>query len=240
MTTLAAQGIQHLKLYHYPATRSARVRWALHETVGDAFELETVPLYEGVQYQAEFLAKNPNHAVPVLEVTRTDGTQVHLLESMAIVQWLIDGHPALGLAPPADSPSLARADYLQMLVFGGSWMDMMLWQVRIHEHILPADERDPRTAARYRSKFIKEVEPQLLARLARGPFICGEAFSGADIIVGHCVTWARGYQLCADEAFRGYLSRLSKRPAFQLAFSDVKDFRLTAPEGSPLLSRFSG
>jgi hypothetical protein len=33
-------GISHIKLFHYPATRSARVRWALHETVGDDFEIE--------------------------------------------------------------------------------------------------------------------------------------------------------------------------------------------------------
>ena len=38
--------IRHLKLHHFPASRSARVKWALHEVVGDAFELERVPLYE--------------------------------------------------------------------------------------------------------------------------------------------------------------------------------------------------
>jgi hypothetical protein len=33
--------IRHLKLYHYPASRSARAKWMLHEVVGDAFEVES-------------------------------------------------------------------------------------------------------------------------------------------------------------------------------------------------------
>ena len=31
--------IDRLKLYHYPASRSARVKWMLHEVVGDGFEV---------------------------------------------------------------------------------------------------------------------------------------------------------------------------------------------------------
>ena len=58
--------IKSLKLYHYPATRSARARWALHETVGDDFEVETVELYEGAQYSEDYILKNPNHNIPSL------------------------------------------------------------------------------------------------------------------------------------------------------------------------------
>lgn len=32
--------------------------------------------------------------------------------------------------------SWARADYLPMLHFGTSWVDMMLWQIRINTHLL--------------------------------------------------------------------------------------------------------
>ena len=38
-------GIRHLKLFHYPATRSARVKWILHEAVGEAFETVAIDLY---------------------------------------------------------------------------------------------------------------------------------------------------------------------------------------------------
>jgi glutathione S-transferase len=63
--------IKHLKAYHFPATRSARVKWMLHEVVGDAFEIERVLLYDGGQYSAEFMKVNPNHGVRFCKFTGT-------------------------------------------------------------------------------------------------------------------------------------------------------------------------
>ncbi len=229
---------EKLVLYHFPATRSARARWALHETVGDEFEVELVPLYNGAQYRDEYLQKNPNHNVPLLEVTLENGVVHRMLESVAMVEWLVDAFPEKRLAPPADL-SLARADYLQMLHFGGTWMDMMLWQVRIHEHVLPSDEIDERTITRYRNKFVREVEPQLKARLEAAPYICGSEFLGADIVIGHNVAWARGYQLCQEPIFSDYLSRISKRPAFLKAFSDAREFDPKVPNRDKMRN-FSG
>jgi glutathione S-transferase len=231
--------IRHLKLYHYPASRSARVKWLLHEVVGDAFEVERVALYEGVQYGPEFLAVNPNHCVPVLQVTWDTGETLRMIESAAMVEFLADAYPGKGLAPPPGS-SPARADYLQMLHFASTWMDMMLWQVRIHEHVLPMTERDPRTIARYRRKFAGEVEPQLARRLEQTPHICGEEFSAADCVVGHTIFWARGYGLCRDDVFQRYLSTVSKRPAFVAAFADARQFSPVVPQDKPLVSRFTG
>jgi glutathione S-transferase len=231
--------IPRFKLYHFPATRSARVKWMLHEVVGDDFEVEVVQLYQGEQYSTAYLAKNPNHCVPTLEVGFADGTTMHMLESGAMVAWLADAFPDKRLAPPPEA-SRHRADYLQMLHFGASWMDMMLWQVRIHEHVLPVDERDARTVQRYRKKFADEVEPQLAARLSATPYVCGDEFTAADCVIGHNVTWARGYGLCRDELFRGYLSRLSKRPAFVAAFADAREFERVVPDSAGAAAKFSG
>ncbi|WP_154223762.1 glutathione S-transferase family protein [Marinicella rhabdoformis] len=231
--------IKKLKLYHYPATRSARVRWALYETVGDDFETEIVELYKGDQYRESYQKKNPNRNVPMLEITMDNGEVMHMLESAAMVEWLADAFPGKRLAPKPGL-FLARADYLQMLHFASTWMDMMLWQVRIHEHVLPTAETDARTIARYRNKMRTEVEPQLAARLDKTPYICGESFSAADIIIGHNVTWARGYQMCQSEVFRGYLSRISKRPAFQKAFADAKAFNPELPNRDHPAGQFSG
>lgn len=228
------------KLYHYPATRSARVKWMLHEVLDDDFEVELVPLYEGTQYDAEYLSKNPNHNVPTLEITMPDGRSTHMLESGAMVTFLADAFPEKGLAPAPAPCSLERADYLQMLYFGASWMDMILWQIRVHEHLLRADDKDPRTIQRYRDKFVSEIEPQLSARFERQAFICGDAFSAADCIIGHNVMWARGYGLCRGEVFRGYLSRVSKRPGFMKAFADAGHFKVEAPNDSPLFEQFTG
>ena len=228
------------KLYHYPATRSARVKWMLHEVLDDDFEVEIVSLYEGEQYEDDYLSMNPNHNVPTLEITMPDGQIEHLLESGAMVTFLADAFPEKELAPPASPLSLERADYLQMLYFGASWMDMILWQLRVHENLLADDQKDLRTIERYRSKYVEEIEPQLRRRFEKHPFICGDAFTAADCIIGHNVIWARGYGLCRDEIFRGYISKVSKRPAFVKAFADARSFQKEAPDGSELVERFTG
>jgi glutathione S-transferase len=54
------------------------------------------------------------------------------------------------------------------------------------------------------------------------------------------VTWARGYDLCRDDLFKRYLSRLAQRPAFAAAFADAREFRKEVPRDTPLVARFTG
>jgi len=74
--------IKHITLHHYPLSRSVRVKWLLHEMLGEDFTVKRVALRQGAQFQSEFLAKNPNHAVPVLEVSYEDGSEQIILESI--------------------------------------------------------------------------------------------------------------------------------------------------------------
>ena len=69
--------IKSVKLYHYPLSRSARVKFLLHEIYGDDFETVFMDMLKGAGRAPEFLAKNPNHAVPVLDITYEDGLFVH-------------------------------------------------------------------------------------------------------------------------------------------------------------------
>jgi len=232
--------IKKIILYHYPATRSARVKWALHETVGDDFEVERVGLYDGAQYEDDYLQKNPNHCVPTLELSMENGEVIRMIESGAMVALLVDAFPEKKLAPPSHEISPQRVDYLQMLHFGTATIDMILWQIRIHEDILAESERNEKTIERYRSKFSNEVEPQLKSRLEKAAFICGEELTGADFIIAHNVMWARNYELCKDRVFKKYLVNVGRRPAFRKAFSDASEFSKELPEGSTNLSRFTG
>jgi glutathione S-transferase len=230
--------IQRLKLYHAPAGRSTRVKWLLHELLGDAFDVVRVDIARAEQYSADFMRLNPNHGVPVLEITRDDGSVQWQIESAAIVTFLADAYPQAGLAP-APGDSAARADYLQVLHYASTWMDMMLWQIRAHEHVLPQAHQHLPTITRYREKFRSEAEPQLIARLTGSPHACGEVFSAADCVLGHTVFWARGYGLCRDDVFSAYMARLAERPAFAAAFADAREFILDA-RSFPLSSRFTG
>lgn len=234
----ARMEIEQLVLHHYPATRSVRARWMLHETVGDDFELLRVDLYGGDQYAPSFTALNPNHNVPVLEIRWSDGTTQAMLESVAIVEWLADRFADAGLAPTGHGAD--RADYLSVLHFAGTWMDMMLWQIRSHRHILKVDSADPRTVTRYERKFREECEPQIAERLRAGPYMLPCGFSAADVVVGHNVFWAKGYGLCRDPVFGDYIERLMTRPALQRALDDLGDFSIEPAADAPVRHHFTG
>ncbi len=228
------------KLYHYPAVRSARVKWLLHELVDDQFDVELVELYDAQQYSQRYIEINPNHCVPTLEISTDDGEVMRMAESGAMVIFLADMFPTRRLSPSPTSCSRDRADYLQVVHFCGATMDMMLWQIRIHEHLLPLQERDHRTVERYRKKFSTEIEPQLRDRLGQTDFVCGSRFSAADCMIAHAVMWARAYRLCSDVIFRDYLSRVAQRPAFRSAFSDTDEFVLEPPRESAFAMMFTG
>ena len=48
--------IKKFKLYHYPLTRSSRVRWLLHEIFDDNFELEIVNIHNGQLHKKNFIS----------------------------------------------------------------------------------------------------------------------------------------------------------------------------------------
>lgn len=215
-------------LFHYPLSRSTRVKWLLHEIFAENFDervtVQKVAVLRGEQYTPEYLAMNPNHAVPVLRVYEPDGESYTIIESGAIVSWLADAFRAKGLAPPAGDFSAARADYLQMLHFACSSVDMMLWQLRLQLNLLPEEQRDDATIERYREKYASEVEPQLRRRLESNAWICGTAFSAADCVTGHNINWSRAYGLSGDPVFAEYLARLAERPAYLAAYADREEF----------------
>lgn len=215
--------ISKLTLHHYPISRSARVKWLLHELVGDDFETKRVALLQGQQFSPDFIAKNPNHGVPVLDVVYDDGSEHTIYESIAILIFLADAYADKGFAPSL-SEYKKRADYLQMMAFGGSWMDMMLWQIRLNEDLLPRSVRSQALADFNRDKFVNEVEPQLIARLSQHDYVCGENFTAADCMMGQNINWARAYKMCQDDVFYHYLKRMKQREGFQKAFADASEF----------------
>lgn len=193
----------------------------LHELRGDDFEVQKLDLLRGEGFAKDFMAINPNHAVPVLDVGYDDGTQQTIMESGAIMVWLADAHGKL--APAVDNLA-ARADYMQMMFFGCAHMDMSLWQIRLHESLLPEKMRSQTVVDFNRSKIENEMMPQLSARLEAHDYICGDAFSAADCLTVQNINWARAYGLCRTPVFDAYMSRISKRDAFIKAYADAKEF----------------
>jgi len=215
--------ISSLTLYHYPLSRSARAKFLLHELRGGDFETVKVDMLKGEGFSSEFIAKNPNHAVPVLDIQYADGSKQTMIESGAMIVWLADAHPEKGLAPAPDDLA-ARADYLQMVFFGAAHMDMSLWQIRLNETLLSESVRSQSIADFNREKIKNEMMPQLETRLERNPYICGENFTAADCLMAQNINWGRAYGLCSSPVFKRYMLRLYKRDAFQKAYADAKEF----------------
>ena len=63
--------------------------------------------------------------------------------------------------------------------------------------------------------------------LAKGPYLMGEQFTAADVIVGSTLRWGMMFKLVPERPeFTAYTNRLAARPAFQRA--EAKDKELAA------------
>ncbi|MFQ3623273.1 MAG: glutathione S-transferase [Acetobacteraceae bacterium] len=156
----------------------------------------------------EFLAKNPNALIPVLE---EDGFV--LWESNAILRYL--GHmygTGSGLWP-TDPRTRALAD---------QWMD---WQQTtgqaaigpafVQMYRTPPERRDEGVLRRSVGRAA-EVFPVLDAHLARVPFVAGETFTLGDIPIG-CLAYRYLHmpiERPALPALAAYHERLSGRPGY--------------------------
>src|SRR6185437_2351446 len=83
-----------MKLYLHPASPNCMVVLAVATQLEIALDTETIDLFAGQQRSPDYLAINPNGAVPALR----DGDFL-LSESNAIIQYLADGKPGNPLWP---------------------------------------------------------------------------------------------------------------------------------------------
>ena len=200
-----------MKLYHCPPTRSQRAIWALREA-GAEFEEVHVNLFEGEQNGDAFRAVNPLGLVPALEIEH--GVVV---ESAAIAMWVFEEHPEAGLAPVPGSPH--RAAYLQWCCYGPAELDHYLVTITQNTMLLPEDQRDPEKVAAAQARLaprFKLVED----RLQGGTALLGDAFSGADVVVGHSCAWAKMVGALAEHPkLVAYLDALAERPAFRETYA---------------------
>jgi glutathione S-transferase len=215
--------IDRFTLYHYPLSRSLRVRYLLEE-LNAPHEVIKVDMMRGEGMSEAHLARNPNHAVPVLTVHYGDGTEQTLIESGAMMVFLADAFPMAGLTPPIED-TLARAEYLQAMFFQAAHLDMSLWQIRLNETLFPEAVRSPAIAAFNRDKVEREIIPQMEAQLAKSAWICGDQFTAVDCITAQNVNWMRAYGMGRQGPLRDYMKRHLARPAWQRATADAKEFQ---------------
>ena len=191
-----------MKLYWAPRTRSFSALWLMEET-GQPYERALTDLSKGEHKSPEYLAINPMGKVPALR----DG-EATLAEAAAICAYVAERYPQAKLAPPLGDP--LRARYLYWLFFSPGCIEPAMVQ------LATKIEMSPTAAGWGDAQLVLDV---LDAALSTGPWVLGEAFSAADIMVGSGLNFAvRLFKMAPSRpSFDRYLDRCAARPAFKRA-----------------------
>lgn len=191
-----------IKLFWSPRTRASRILWMLEE-LAEPFEVVEVDI-RGPEARTDpaFMEASPMGKVPAI----SDG-EVQMADSAAIGLYLADRYPAAGLAPPIDAPQRGR--YLFWMTFTPGVIEPAMaerfngWEVN--------------PAAIGWGSFDLMIETLQLG-LQPGPWLLGETFSAADVLVGSSVNFMRLFGILPDNAvLNDYVDRCLARPAYAKA-----------------------
>ena len=173
--------------------------------LGIKYQWVAVDILNGETQTPEFLAKNPNGKIPVLELE--DGTC--LWESNAILNFLADGSAYLPSEPRL------RTQVLQWQFFEQYSHEPCIAVARFIQFYLGLPEErlgeyHAMQKAGYRALAVMEQQ------LKRTPFLVGEAFSIADIALyayTH-VAYQGGFDLAPYPAIQQWLGRVAEQPGY--------------------------
>jgi glutathione S-transferase len=190
-----------LTLYHNPHSRSTTVHYMLHE-LGEPFEIVPINLKAGEHKTPDFLKINPMGKLPVLR----DGDTI-VTETPAILVYLADKYPKAGLSPAVDAPE--RGAFLRWMFFYGSCFEPALMDLSLKR------ESPPSMAGWGKPE---DVLNTLSAGLKPGPWLLGERFSAADVMVGSGVAFMLMFKVLPERPeYLEYAARLEARPARKAA-----------------------
>jgi len=201
-----------LTLYHAAPSRSSITRWMLEE-VGEPYDIHFLSLSKGDNRAPDFLAVNPMGKVPALR-----HGDVVITEGAAICTYLADEFPRAKLNVPVGDPR--RGTYLKWLFFGPSCIEPA-----VTDRAFPRKE-EPRRAMLGYGDF-DTVMDVLAKAVGKGPYLMGEQFTAADVVIGSSLRWGMLFKLLPERPeFVAYVGRLNQRPALQRR--DEKDKQLAA------------
>ena len=201
-----------LTLYHAAPTRSSIVRWMLEE-IGEPYDIHHLSLSKGDHRAPDYLAVNPMGKVPALR-----HGDVVITEAAAICTYLADEFPRAKLNIPIGEPR--RGPYLKWLFFGPSCIEPAMM-----DRAFPRKEEARRAALAYGD--FDTVMNVVASAVAGGPYILGDQFTAADVVIGSGLRFGMMFKLLPERAeFTAYTGRLAQRPALQRA--EAKDKELAA------------
>jgi glutathione S-transferase len=164
-----------------------------------------VDIFAGASRTPEFLARNPNGRVPLLQLPGGE----YLAESNAILCYLADGSALM----PGDR--LARALALQWMFFEQYSHEPYVAVARFIARFLPADHPRRAELPRLRQRG-DEALAVLDGRLAGRDFVLDSGYSVADIALYAYTHSAAdgGFELSRHPNIQAWLARVAATPGF--------------------------
>lgn len=186
-----------MKLYFDPQSRSIIAKWMLDE-VGEPYEIVQTLIKERAHKTPEYRKINPAGKLPAL----VDGA-ARVFENAAICMYLADKFPQKHLAPAIGTPERGR--YLSLMVFSTAQLEPSMGD---ELHDIKSDN-----SARGWTDFKTAVD-LVEHELGDGPFLFGEQFTAADVMIGSMFMWMRmSGKTSVRPRIDAYVDRLLARPA---------------------------
>jgi len=198
-----------LTLHFAPNSRAGRIVWLLEELELE-YDINKMAFNPKDLKSDEHRERHPLGRVPVLD----DG-DVRIYESGAIVEYVIERHKNGGLKPEVSDP--LYPEYLQWFHYCEGMVMQPVNTIVVQTLLLPPDRRDETVLAQAQRLLAKALEP-VDESLAGRDYLIG-AFSAADVMLGHACFMSNRLGCVSDEManLKGYVERISERPAFKTA-----------------------
>jgi glutathione S-transferase len=130
-------------------------------------------------------------------------------EAAAICTYLADEFPHARLNVPVGD--LRRGPYLKWLFFGPSCIEPA-----VIDRAAPRKEEARRGMLGYGD--FDTVMDVVAKGVGKGPYLMGEQFTAADVVIGSGLRWGMMFNLIPKRPeFEAYVARLEQRPALQRA-----------------------
>lgn len=185
-----------MKLYFNQRSRAVISKWMLDEC-GAEYEIVPIDFEKREHKSPEFLKINPAGKLPAL----VDG-ESKIFEGVAISLYLADKFPQANLAPKIGAPERGR--YLSLMVYSTSQLEPAMGDAMLGGQTSPQRGWTDFETAR------NVIESEL----ADGPYLFGEWFTAADVMIGSLFIWRRMLGGQPDRPkLEAYVDRLLERPA---------------------------
>ena len=208
---------QPIQVYYWPTPNGHKVTIALEE-MGLPYEIVTVNIGRGEQFEPDFLTISPNNRMPaIVDPDGPGGQPISVFESGAILQYL--GRKT-GQFYPADERARVKVDEWVMWQMGN--LGPMAGQRNHFRNYAPSFIHDQRQVAYGAIRYTNEVE-RLYGVLDKQ--LEGRDFIADDYSIADMVTWPwifvrganQGLMIQDFPAILAWHARVAERPAVKRA-----------------------